>query len=415
MSKKLLFVTTRLFWPTDSGRKLSLYYYCKGLHEKYNCDIYIYSFLESDQSTTDLEGKPDFIKEVKIAKSINPLEKLKNLVIETICKQKWPIQCSLYYSKENHKHIKKYCDEINPDYIITDMIRTAMYLDAFNESKAIKILDMDDLLSKRYKRQLESQYTSNITGQYTSKLPHFISKFISNSIIKRSILKIESYLTQRAEIYYSNLYDKVIFVSEVETNYINQIIPNKAITIPVGINTIEIENLEESYSENVLTFVGNLKVAANIDSLSWIVKEILPKIKHDVKFIVIGSCPDSIKSLYAENKKVIFTGRVDDLISSVRQGQIFLSPLLYGTGIKTKILEAMSMGVPVVTNDVGAEGIEITDNEIWIENTPERLADKVDELLDNYDVAINTSYKAKNLVEEKYEWNKIWIKFSNIL
>ena len=98
--RKILFVTTRLFWPTDSGRKLSLYYYCKGLYEKYDCDIYLYSFLEAEQSKEDIVNKPDFIKEVRLASSISIFEKVKNLIINTILKCSWPIQCSLFYSKK---------------------------------------------------------------------------------------------------------------------------------------------------------------------------------------------------------------------------------------------------------------------------------------------------------------------------
>ena len=414
--RKILFVTTRLFWPTDSGRKLSLYYYCKGLYEKYDCDIYLYSFLEAEKSKEDIVNKPDFIKEVRLASSISIFEKVKNLIINTILKCSWPIQCSLFYSKKNKNQIESYCNEIDPDFIFTDMIRTAMYIESFNESNAVTILDMDDLLSKRYNRQLQSNIKSNITGQYTGKLPVFLNKLITNSFIKKSILKIEYYLTKKAEIYYSEQYDKVIFVSQVETDYLNKKITHKAITIPVGINAINEDVISiYNYEENVLTFVGNLKVAANIDSLAWIVNDIIPNIKHDVKLMVIGACPEDIKQKYSENSKVIFTGRVDNLALYVRKGQIFLSPLLYGTGIKTKILEAMSMGVPVVTNDVGVEGIDVQNGrDIWIENDSLAIANRVDILLDNYHIALESAQYAKQIVEEKYEWNKIWEKFSEI-
>lgn len=414
--KKLLFITTRLFWPTDSGRKLSLYYYCKGLHEKYNCDIYLYSFLEAGQSITDLEEKPSFIKHVKLAQPISYKEKIKNLLFKTFMRRQWPLQCSLYYSEENERKIKDHCSQINPDYIFTDMIRTAMYYDAFEQSSALKVLDMDDLLSARYKRQLQSPYTSNISGQYTNKLPMGIRTLIGNRFIKKLVLTVEWQLTQKAEVFYANLYDRVIFVSQVETDYLNRILPEKAITIPVGINLFNDERLSIKAEKNILSFVGNLNVAANVDSLRWIIEDILPKIHHDVKLLVIGKCPSHILEQYKDNNKLIFSGRVDDLVAYVRKGQIFLSPLLYGTGIKTKILEAMAMGVPVVTNDVGAEGINAQHKEaFWIENSPEEIAVRIDDLLDHYDKALAVARNAKKVVEVNYEWNKIWGKFADIL
>lgn len=415
-NKKLLFVTTRLFWPTDSGRKLSLYYYCKGIHEKYNCDIYIYSFLESGQTEKDIEKKPEFIKDVRLAKPIGKIDKIQNLVTKTLVTRKWPIQCSLYYSRQNSEQIKKYCDEIQPDYIFTDMIRTSMYYDAFRHSRALKVLDMDDLLSARYERQLHAMYKSNISGQYSGRLPGIINKLIGNQMVRNAVLTMERDLTAKAEIHYSKLYDKVIFVSAVETAYLNKKLPGKAITIPVGINAVPERELAITPEKYLLSYVGNLKVAANVDTLHWIISDILPKIHHNVKFMVIGKCPDDIKEKYKDNNHVIFTGRVDKLVEYIRKSQIFLSPILYGTGIKTKILEAMSMGVPVVTNDVGAEGIAADDGkEFWVRNNSIAIAEQVDYLLEHYDVALRVAEAGKKLVEDKYEWNRIWEGFQEVL
>ena len=415
-NKKLLFVTTRLFWPTDSGRKLSLYYYCKGIHEKYNCDIYIYSFLESGQTEKDIEKKPEFIKDVRLAKPIGKIDKIQNLATKTLVTRKWPIQCSLYYSRQNSEQIKKYCDEIQPDYIFTDMIRTSMYYDAFRHSRALKVLDMDDLLSARYERQLHAMYKSNISGQYSGRLPGIINKLIGNQMVRNAVLTMERDLTAKAEIHYSKLYDKVIFVSAVETAYLNKKLPGKAITIPVGINAVPERELAITPEKYLLSYVGNLKVAANVDTLHWIISDILPKIHHNVKFMVIGKCPDDIKEKYKGNNHVIFTGRVDNLVEYIRKSQIFLSPILYGTGIKTKILEAMSMGVPVVTNDVGAEGIAADDGkEFWVRNDSIVIAEQVDYLLEHYDVALRVAEAGKKLVEDKYEWNRIWEGFQEVL
>ena len=415
-NKKLLFVTTRLFWPTDSGRKLSLYYYCKGIHEKYNCDIYIYSFLESGQTEKDIEKKPEFIKDVRLAKPIGKIDKIQNLATKTLVTRKWPIQCSLYYSRQNSEQIKKYCDEIQPDYIFTDMIRTSMYYDAFRHSRALKVLDMDDLLSARYERQLHAMYKSNISGQYSGRLPGIINKLIGNQMVRNAVLTMERDLTAKAEIHYSKLYDKVIFVSAVETAYLNKKLPGKAITIPVGINAVPERELAITPEKYLLSYVGNLKVAANVDTLHWIISDILPKIHHNVKFMVIGKCPDDIKEKYKGNNHVIFTGRVDNLVEYIRKSQIFLSPILYGTGIKTKILEAMSMGVPVVTNDVGAEGNAADDGkEFWVRNDSIVIAEQVDYLLEHYDVALRVAEAGKKLVEDKYEWNRIWEGFQEVL
>ena len=410
--KKVLFITTRLFWPTDSGRKLVLYYYCKGLHDKYDCEIYLYSFLEAGQEQKDCDSKPDFIKEIRLSKPIAKGEKLKNLLLRTFLLRRWPMQCSLFFSKENGESIKRYAEEIQPDLIITDMIRTSMYYDYFRNIPCRKVLDMDDMLSKRYKRQLHSSYASNISGQYGKKLPGFLNKLLENNTVKHLVLRTEAGLTEKAEMRYSKVYDKVIFVSPMETAALNKKLPDKAITISVGINPMK-ELPKVKKEDNLLSFVGNLSVAANIDSLDWVVNKILPKVHHPVKFMVVGKAPEEIKAKYKNNKQVFFTGRVERLEDYVCKSRIFLSPLLYGTGIKTKILEAMAMGVPVITNDVGAEGIEVENGKhLWIENSVDSIAFRVDSVLEDPFSAQEMAKVAKALAENEYNWNKIWKNFS---
>lgn len=74
------------------------------------------------------------------------------------------------------------------------------------------------------------------------------------------------------------------------------------------------------------------------------------------------------------------------------------------------------MGVPVVTNDVGAEGIAVEDGkELWVRNDSATIAGQVDYLLEHYDDALNVAEAGRKLVEKKYEWNRIWEGFQEVL
>ena len=412
-SKKLLFITTRLFWPTDSGRKVGLYYYCKGLNEKFGYDIYLYSFLEAEQNQEYIKFKPTFIKDIKIAKKINVFDKLKNIIYKSCIKRKWPIQCSLYFSNRNKDAINKLCKNINPDVIIVDMVRLAPYYEAFKDLNCRKILDMDDLLSERYDRQLKSNYKSSLAGQYSSNLSSLFLKFIELKSIKNLILIFEKNLIAKAELNYACIYEKVIFVSSKEANKLNKYYANKAIDIPLGINVKEFINCRyQKQKENNICFVGNMYVAANIDTLKLIATEVLPYIKTDYKFYVIGKVSEDLKKQYSKYTNIIFTGRMDNIYNIAGMCKLFLAPIAYGSGIKTKILEAMAMQMPVITNDIGAEGIEVNDKEhLIIENNNRKIAYLVDFYLKNDDIALAIAKKGQELVFEKYNWENIWKKF----
>lgn len=415
--KKLLFITTRLFWPTDSGRKVGLYYYCQGLHEQYGYDVYLYSFLENGQTLELIKQKPSFIKNVKIAESIGKIIKLKNIVLKTLLKYDWPIQCSLFYSKKNENQIKEFCKELNPDIVIVDMVRLAPYYKALRNFKCKRILDMDDLLSERYKRQLDSNYKSSIAGQYSSNLSSSFLKLIELKSIKKLILRIEKNLMYKAELNYAAIYDKVIFVSNKESEKLNKIFPEKSIDIPLGVNVDEFINCKlKVHKENNICFVGNMYVAANIDTLKYISTEVLPYVKSEYTLYVIGKVSDEIKNDYANNKNLVFTGRVDNIYDVAKKCKLFLAPIIYGSGIKTKILEAMAMQLPVITNDIGAEGLAVeNEKHLIIENNNRKIANLVDYYLQNDSAALEMAVNGQKLVFEKYDWKRIWNKFEWIL
>ena len=119
---------------------------------------------------------------------------------------------------------------------------------------------------------------------------------------------------------------------------------------------------------------------------------------------------------YENLPNIIFTGRVEDLRTCVKATEVFVSPIAYGSGIKTKILEAMAMGVPVVTNSIGAEGIDAKNGrDILISDDMEELAGMVRALLDDEKRQREIACNAQNFIKNKYQWELIFQKFRDVL
>lgn len=413
MSKNLLFITSRLLWPVDGGRKMSLNYYCKGLHELFGYDVYLYCFLENDQK---YEGEhPDYIKDVYIAEEVSNLEKIVNLVTRTCNSMHWPAQCSLYFNKKNYLKIQEICNQIHPQVVFTEMIRTAVYFEAFKRSGVKTIANLDDLLSKRYRRQsLYITSQTNVAGAYSSRLPKFVNKIISNPAVKNMFLRYEANHCEKWEKQYYDMYDFCMFTSPIETTELNEKMQGKkALTLSVGIDfDYFAQPMDDLTKEpNSLSYVGNFKVAANCDTLKMICNEILPLIKHKCKFYVVGACPDDVRKQYTSDN-VIFVGRVEDLAASIRKTEIFFSPISYGTGIKTKIVEAMAMGMPVITNDIGAEGIAGNSGKHFIvANDYGELAAQVDHLLDHHELMNMMGHMAQKFAYQYYRWEVVYQSF----
>lgn len=408
-NKKMLVILSRYLWPVDGGRKESLNHYFKELHDNYHYKIKILCFLEATQHI-DVNDFPYYIDDVKDLKDVSLSEKISNMLLFSLGGKKWPLQCSLYYSKKNCEQILKVVDEWKPDVIFTEMIRTCMYFSAFEKSEALLLANLDDLLSRRYLRQLYANNSkASFVGAYGEKMPKFISKLINVKKLRDMVLMIEAKRCKLWEKKFYEIYDYLLFTSDIERNDLNKIMDNdKAKTLSVGIDY-------EYYSENIqidkkklsISYLGNMSVASNADTLDMITEEILPLVKSDYQFYVVGKCPDEIKNKYIQNDKVIFCGRVDDLRYHLKSTELFLAPIAYGTGIKTKIVEAMAMGLPVITNSVGAEGLTaINGKDYLVSDSYIEIANYVDEILNNREKAREIGNNAEIYAKKNFNWEK---------
>lgn len=411
MRKRLLAILSRYLWPIDSGRKESLTHYFKELYDNFNYEIKILCFVEPGQEVRE-EDKPYYIAEVNKLCDASSWRKLINIASHSILPPRWPFQCSLYYCKKSFKQIRACAQEYKPDVIFTEMIRTCMYYKAFKGSNARLIANLDDLLSVRYLRQLGyKQSQAGLAGNYEKKLSEGVSKALNSSFLKRLVLKMESRRCAIWERRFYKIYDDVLMTADKERDALNQEMQgNKAKTLSVGIDYGYFsQDLHVEKDPIGLSFVGNFNVAANIDSLSIIVNNLLPEIKHEHRLYVIGPCPQELQDKYSVNDKIIFCGRVDDLREYVKRTEIFLSPIAYGTGIKTKIVEAMAMGVPVLTNSIGIEGISAEFGEdVIVSDDMKELASWVDKLLSDPECAARIGKAGQKFSYDHFRWEKVF-------
>lgn len=415
MVKKLLFLTSRLPYPTTSGRKNVMFYYCKYLHEMYGYEIINVSFLEEGD---DLKLKPEFISKSYPLKSVSKVSKAKNLFIDTVIKNKKPLQVSLYYSKQIENQIKQIIDLEKPDLLMCDMVRTAEYIKGYDIPK---ILDMDDLLSKRYERQVNIDIKNiNPYGAFLYTLPNPIQNIISNKLIKKFILNKEVKLLKKYEQNISKYYNSIVFVAQSEADELNKRInSDKAFAVPLGVDINYFKDYKEKIDKekNSISFMGALSVAHNETGILHFCENIFPKIKEELKdiklYIIGGSITDKIKNIAQKDDNIILTGRVEDTRPYIKNTEIFICPLLFGSGIKTKNLEAMAMGIPVVTTNIGAESIGAIDGKYWIvEDSDEIFAEQIINVLKDQTLKDSLSLNGLSFVENNFSWEntmKTWI------
>jgi glycosyltransferase involved in cell wall biosynthesis len=127
-----------------------------------------------------------------------------------------------------------------------------------------------------------------------------------------------------------------------------------------------------------------------------------------IKFYVIGRGPtEDILSAAAEDGDIIVTGRVDDVREYLEKVKVFVAPIRLGKGFRGKILEAMAMGIPVVSTRLGAEGMAVQnrDNVMLAEN-PQEFIESTEELFQDGELCRKIGLNGRQLVEKNYSWQK---------
>lgn len=170
-----------------------------------------------------------------------------------------------------------------------------------------------------------------------------------------------------------------VVVSRVEKEVLLEEDP--CLNIEVVSNIHRVTRPRRSFSERRgILFIGGFDHPPNVDAVTFFVKQILPLVKvglPDVRFYVAGSNPVR-EILHLRSDDVIVSGYVRDLTPYLESCKLSVAPMRYGAGVKGKINQSMSHGLPVVTTSIGAEGTEAIDGEdILIADLPVVFAQKV--------------------------------------
>ncbi|WP_022756617.1 glycosyltransferase [Butyrivibrio fibrisolvens] len=167
---------------------------------------------------------------------------------------------------------------------------------------------------------------------------------------------------------------------------------------------------------NKIVFYGAMFREENWKSAIWFIKNVMPLLEEiPVRLEIIGSRPNN-KLFKYQNSRVVIRGYVENVGEELNEAMCMVAPLLFGAGIKVKVLEAMSLGLPVLTNNIGIEGIPATNRIHYLKcDSAEDYASAIRRLYKN-DVDINTmAIKAKELIRQNFNYEKDADEFIGII
>lgn len=225
------------------------------------------------------------------------------------------------------------------------------------------------------------------------------------------LLKIEANRVRIYETEIARWFDRVTLVSPQDRDHLLSINDSVPVSIvPMG---VDLEYFQPNHQEDGpnLLFTGIMRYFPNRDAVIHFYHEIFPLIKEAVpnaKFYIVGNSPTKKVVKLMSDDDVVVTGRVEDVRPYFDRANVFVCPLRSGSGMQTKILEAMAMEVPVVTTSLGFEALEATEGrDIIIADDAKKFAQEVIRLLNDKELRQSITQNARRLVEEKYGWSSV--------
>jgi sugar transferase (PEP-CTERM/EpsH1 system associated) len=380
---KILFLANRIPFPPYRGDKLKIYNLAKRLAVKH--ELHLLTFTQTEEDKLYKKELEPIFKEVHFVhqpqwKSV--LQSIKH------CFSDLPFQVAYFQSPTLRKTLDKLLQQHHFDAIHIQHLRMAPYL---NERKDLpRILDLPDAYSlywerrKNIKRGLLTTLFENIEQnrvlQYEQKV---LKQFQQVLLCSREDLE---YLEEKHQVHHLRL-------------------------LPNGVDAGVFHSDHHDYRHNhTLLFTGNMDYAPNVDAVIYFTKEILPLIHQQhphVHFIIAGQRPVA-RVLELANEKIKVTGFIQDLAKVYDDASVVVAPLRFGAGTQNKVLEAMSVGVPVVCSHIGFKGLGIESGEGAVMQTETKaFAQSVCDLLASESLRKEMGEKGKEIIRSRFDWDVI--------
>lgn len=308
---------------------------------------------------------------------------------------KKPMSVAYFASKRMKSMVEHLVQGSNFDIVHTEFIRAAPYS---ADVKGIpKLFDSVDSLALAYERGWRNRGGS-----------------ISNRIIAfEEWIKMRQYEPDMIRSF-----DRVIVSSPVDQRFLTSANGPAVDIIPNGVDYKYFHYDDRERDLNSIVFVGQMNYYVNVDSILHFCRHTYPiiqKQRPEVRFSIVGVNPrKSIRNL-AKNPAIEVTGFVPDLRPYVTRAAVFVCPLLAGSGIQNKLLQAMALGTPIVTTSIATQALKVKDGEhLLIADEPQQFADRVAALITDINLQKRLSVNARSYVEENHDWSSIGKKLESI-
>ncbi len=243
---------------------------------------------------------------------------------------------------------------------------------------------------------------------------------VEQNPLKRFYFSLEGKKLEQFETRTCPQFDMNFTVSELDKDRLLEFAPGtKADVIANGVDIEYFSPQAVETKPGSVIMVSGMNWYPNRDAVLYMYEEIWPKLCEvypDISWVVVGaSPPKQLLDLAEQDKRVTVTGFVDDVRPYLAEAEIYLCPMRDGGGTRLKILDALSMGKPIVSTTMGVEGIAVTpEKNVLTADTPDEFVKQIGRLRDDPALRQQIGQAGRQFVIDTYSWEIIGKKLANI-
>ncbi|MCQ2294465.1 MAG: glycosyltransferase [Bacteroidales bacterium] len=374
---KILVVLPRFPYPLEKGDKLRAFNQIKEL-SKTN-DIYLFCVSHTPVQPAHLEMLRPYCKAIRVVRSPK-LVNYKNVLRNYLSTKS--LQLGYWDSVKARKAYKAFERMVMPDVLYNQMVRT---MPLVSRSSYPKVMDFQDALSMNFERRMDS----------ARFLLHYFLHF-------------EFKMLRSTEYNAFKIFDALTIISEPDSDAIPHQRNSDIHIIPNGVDFEYFKPISCPKQYDIV-FCGNMNYEPNVRAATYLAQVIMPIVWGEVpqaKLLLAGASPrGSVRKL--QSSLITVSGTVPDIRQCYASSKVFAAPMLSGSGLQNKLLEAMSMQLPCVTTSIANASLRAQHGtQVLVGDTAQAFAQHIITLLQQPQQAQQMALAGSQYVKDNFCWSK---------
>lgn len=376
----ILFICHRFPFPPKRGGKIRPFHMIKHLSAEHR--VTVASLARSDEEAREGEGIAPHCAAYEMGQVSNPIQVMRMIAHLPTPR---PSSMGFFYSPSLARRIKSLLQKEKFDLILVHCSSVAQYVEDIQGIP--KILDFGDMDSQKWL-------------EYAGHKPLPLSMGY----------RLEGHKMLRAEKQLAGKFDLCTATTRAEWETLNGYgVDVSGGWFPNGVDSDYFKPSEEAYEPDTICFLGRMDYYPNQQCMFDYCANVLPKIRArrpNVKLQIVGADPSPAVRRLADLPGVSVTGRVPDVRPYLHLAALSVAPLSIARGTQNKILEAMAAGVPVVTSQAAAGGVDAeAEKHFLVARTAHEHADAALRILENPAERQRLATAGRERMLSHHNWN----------